>query len=218
MITVPEGTKKIVERSRYLSEAISKRLINYSALARYIRPELEEMLLKNVSDASIIMALKRLESEFQPKYKPQRVFKKIPEINMRSSLHFFSVQNREATGLSLLLLREADSKSFQLKNTGINDTSFILSDDLFEKYRSTIEAKSNYLHDESISALTIFLPEEALKNSGIYYFFLKSLAWEGINILEIVSVKNELTLILSDKDIQIAYTIIRSLFKKEDAK
>ena len=88
MITVPEATKKIVERSRFLSEAISKRLINYSSLARYIKPELEEMLFKKVSQGSIIMALKRLESEFVPKYNPQNVFGEAPEMNIRSNLYF----------------------------------------------------------------------------------------------------------------------------------
>ena len=56
MITVPEAAKKIIERSRYLSEAISKGIINYSALARYIRPEIEQILIKKVSLASVIMA------------------------------------------------------------------------------------------------------------------------------------------------------------------
>ena len=50
MITVPEAAKKIVMRSRYLSEAMSKGIINNSSLARYIKPEIEEMLLKKVRE------------------------------------------------------------------------------------------------------------------------------------------------------------------------
>ena len=48
MLTVPEASKIIIERSRYLSEALSKDLINLSSLARYIKPEIEEMLIKNI--------------------------------------------------------------------------------------------------------------------------------------------------------------------------
>ena len=44
MITVPEATEKIVKRSRYLSEALSKDLINISSLSRYIKPEIEEII------------------------------------------------------------------------------------------------------------------------------------------------------------------------------
>lgn len=213
MITVPEATKKIVERSRYLSEAISKGLINYSALARYIKPELEEMLVKDVSEASIIMAFKRLEKEFQPKYKPQKTFSKLPEMNIRSSLHFFSLLNTETSGISMLLSRDADPKSFFLKTQGISETSYIVSSELFEKYLPTIKEKKGYIHDEDVASLTIYIPDTALTNSGIYYFFLKSLAWEGINILEVISTIHELNLILDDKDVQPACSVIKSLFK-----
>lgn len=213
MITVPEGTKKIVERSRYLSEAISKRLINYSALARYIRPELEEMLIKKVSNASIIMALKRLENEFQPKFAPQRVFKGAPETIIRSNLHFASLPNNAMQGLTMLLARETDPKSFILKTQGIHETSLIISKDLLEKYSATLKEKATNIYEEEVSALTIYLPDEATGASGIYYFFLKSLAWEGVNILELVSTRSELTLILLTKDIQRALAIVSSLFK-----
>ena len=46
MITVPEAVGKIVGRSRYLAEAMSKGIINNSSLARYIKPEIEEILIK----------------------------------------------------------------------------------------------------------------------------------------------------------------------------
>src|SRR5579885_828585 len=95
MITVPEATKKIVERSRYLSEAMSKGLINLSSLARYIRPEIEDMLMKDVSEASIIMALKRLEPYFKPKFKHTDIFKTPPEMIVRSNLVELTLNNSE---------------------------------------------------------------------------------------------------------------------------
>lgn len=212
MITVPEATKKIVERSRYLSEAISKGLINYSSLARYIKPELEEMLLKKVSTASIIMALNRLEPEFQPKFRQSNIFKDNPEIATRSNLFLICLSNVDIHGLSLLISRDADSRSFSLKNQGIHESSFVLSQDLFEKYKNTIEGKNPAVTENKVSAITVYLPDEALKTSGIYYFFLKSLAWEGINILEMVSTGKELTFIVADKDTERTFSIIKSLF------
>jgi hypothetical protein len=86
MITVPEATKKIVERSRYLSEALVKDIINLSSLARYIKPDLEQMLIKDVSSGSIIMALKRLQKNIKPKYKNEDIFSHHPEMTVRSGL------------------------------------------------------------------------------------------------------------------------------------
>ena len=213
MVTVPEATKKIIERSRYLSEAISKGIINYSSLARYIKPELEQMLLKKVSNASIIMALTRLESEFQPKFQQSNIFKTPPEISVRSNLFLVGLPNNEIHGLSILISRDANSRSFFLKNQGLHETSFILSQDLFEKYKGTIQGKNPLFMEEKVSAITIFLPPEARETSGIYYFFLKSLAWEGINILELVSTQLELTIIVSSSDTERTFTIIKSLFQ-----
>lgn len=212
MITVPEATKKIVERSRYLSEAISKGIINYSSLARYIKPELEQILLKKVSLASIIMALNRLESEFQPKFQRSNIFKTPPEIIVRSNLFFVSLSNNEVQGLSVLISRDANSRLFFIKNQGIHESSFILSQDLFEKYKNTIEGKNPLILEDKISAITIYLPGEALKTSGIYYFFLKSLAWEGINILELISTPSELTIVVANQDTERTFAIIKSLF------
>ena len=97
MVTVPEGVKKIVERSRYLSEALSKDLINTSSLARYIKPELETMLIKNVSQGSIVMALQRLQKDFKPKYKTGEIFTSPPEMMVRSGMFMGIIQRTNET-------------------------------------------------------------------------------------------------------------------------
>ena len=212
MVTVPEATKKIVERSRYLSEAISKGIINYSSLARYIKPEIEQMLIKKISIASIIMALNRLERDFAPKFVSSNIFKTPPEIVIRSNLFFVALSNSDAAGLSLLLSRESGSKSIFLKSQGVNETVLILGQDLYGKYKSAIESKNSALQYEKVAALTINMPNEALKTPGIYYFFIKSLAWEGINVLELISTPHELTFIVENQDIERTFSIIKSLF------
>ncbi len=201
MITVPEATKVIVERSRYLSEAIGKGLINHSSLARYIRPEIEQMLIKEVSVASIIMALKRFEKEFKPRYNTVNIFKEKPMILLRSGLVFFSTESN-------LLIPEMNKQSdnFMLLSIGTLSTSVVSSKKVFELYKKTNELVFN------VAAITITLPEEAMNVSGVYYFFLKSLAWDGVNIIEIFSSKNELTIVIKDSDAAIAYQIISSLF------
>lgn len=212
MVTVPEATKKIVERSRYLSEAISKGIINYSSLARYIKPELEQILMKKISNASVIMALNRLESEFAPKFKQSNVFRSPPEITVHSNLILVGLSNTDVQGLSVLISRDANSRSFFLKNQGIHESSFILSQDLFEKYKSTIESKNPLILEDKVSAITIYLPGEALRTSGIYYFFLKSLAWDGISILELISTPSELSIVVTNQDTERTFAIIKSLF------
>jgi aspartokinase len=156
MLTVPEATEKIIERSRYLSEALSKDLINISSLARYIKPELEEMVSKKISTSAIIMALKRLNRKFETPTSFQNLFIKTPEFTVHSG-------------------------------------------------------------NGSTASITIHLQKEHAATPGVYYFFLKSLAWERINIESISSGDYFLTIVVDDKDINRTFSVLKSLFNNPQA-
>jgi hypothetical protein len=215
MITVPEATKKILERSRYLSEAMSKGLLNYSALARYIRPELEEMLFKDVSESSIIMALKRLEPYFKPKFKAIEVFKAVPEMIVRSSLGELTLTNSPELSKNLSKIFElyaSHSKYFFTVTEGVSETTIIASEGLFGEIKNLVNRETILSEYSNLSSITIRMPKEVMETPGIFYFFLKSLAWEGINIVEVVSTNLEFTLILEDREVNRAFAILKSLF------
>ena len=217
MITVPQATKKIIERSRYLSEAMSKGLINLSSLARYMKPELEEMLMKEVSEASIIMALKRLESELKPQIQYKNVFKNPPEMIVRSNLVEITVAESNTLTQKLVKIFEmyaSQQRYFFAMTEGITETTVIFSHDLQEKIREIMQGEKITSNFINLSSITIRLPKESIPTPGIFYFFLKSLAWEAINVIEIVSTQLELTIILEDKDVNRAFAIMKSLFEK----
>lgn len=204
MITVKEATKEIIERSRYLSEALSKGLINVSALARYIRPEIEQMLIKPISEASVLMAVKRLENDFKPKTQFKNVFTEAPSMVVRSNLV-------KVTFKGTVVLQPTEQTSFLAMTQDKETTTIITNKQESSRIRSN--NKENILDfQDKLSAITISLPKEALDTSGVFYFFLKSLAWEGINIVEMISNYLELTIVVEDKDIQRTFSILQSLF------
>ena len=218
MITVPEATKTIVERSRYLTEAMSKGLINYSQLARYIKPELEQMLLKPVSEASILMALRRLERDLQPKWQPLKIFTTPPDMIVRSNLFEITVANSETLPASyqkLLERHKRQKSSFFTMTEGMTETTFIASIDLKPHFEEILKNETPIIVFDKLSAITIRLPEESIPTSGVYYFFLKSLAWEGISLTEVVSTYLELTIILDEKQAHQAFAILQGLFVKD---
>ena len=60
MIAIPQVVIEIIESTPFLEEAIGQGLINASAYARLIRPEVEKRLLKRVETAAILMAIRRM--------------------------------------------------------------------------------------------------------------------------------------------------------------
>ncbi|MGE5041880.1 MAG: hypothetical protein ACM3IJ_03170 [Candidatus Levyibacteriota bacterium] len=186
MITVPEATEKIVKRSRYLSEAMSKDLINLSSLARYIKPEIEEMLIKEVSLPSVIMALKRLSVKLAPTSSFQNILSTAPQLTVRSSLSFL----RSKTGKS--------------EHTG---SLFALT----QNEKETVALVEKQKGEIPVSAITIKLEKNHKDMPGVYYFFLKSLAWERINVLGIFATEEHFTIVIEDKDTSRAFGILKTL-------
>lgn len=60
MITIPEVVAELVSKKPFLEEGLSRGLINLSALARELQPQIEKRLYKNVQTGAIVMALKRI--------------------------------------------------------------------------------------------------------------------------------------------------------------
>lgn len=208
MITVPTATTTIIQRSRYLSEALSKNLINFSSLARYIKPELENMLGKKISDASVLMAIQRISKDFKPKYSSENIFSNPPSLTIHSNLFLLTCSGDNQISLS------KNSGDFILITHGVNETTLVASVKLEQRIKNDFDKKSIKKEINNLAAITIELPKKAMENPSIYYFFLKSLTWEGINILQIFTTSEELTLIVTEKDLKDALGIIQSLFNK----
>jgi len=218
MITVTEAAKRIIERSRYLQEALEKNLINTSSLARYIKPELEEMLVKKTSNSAIIMAIRRIMKDLKPRFIYRNIFKNTPDMITRSNLTEINIANSKnlfEKYPDLIRLSNSQAESFFTITEGVFETTIILSRDLYPNIKILLKKEDIVEEFHDLCSITIRLPKEAIFNPGVFYFFLKSLAWEGVNIIEVVSAYRELTLILERKDTNKAFSIVQSLFPQK---
>jgi hypothetical protein len=203
VITVPQATEKIIKRSRYLSEAMGKDLINAASLARYIQPEVEEMTFKKVTPASIMMAIKRLRTAFITHGQSVPLFTEAPDMIVRSNLTLWYIKNSPLLFRKLVTLDEA-SASYQKKalfTYGRAETIILANKLLSAEVEKILKNEVINRTDEQVSAITIHLPEGAIDHPGIYNYFLKSLAWEGISLLGVLSTQTELTLVFPTKKV-----------------
>lgn len=214
MITVPEAAEKIIKRSRYLSEAMSKGFINISSLARYMKPEIEEMLVKKVNESSIIMALNRLQKKLQPGFKHYNIFKVPPTIIVRSNLAGLNIANFQGLNKRYeKILNFNDEKKYNIIFTkGVSESTLFVSNEIYGDIKKILNEEQIISEFNKLSSITIQLPKESTNTPGVLYFLLKSLAWEGVNIIEIISTSLELTIIFEDREVNKAFSILKSLF------
>jgi hypothetical protein len=208
--------EEIIKKSPFLEEALAEGLINLSSLSRQIKAEIDEELNKDVKIGAIVMALKRLSPKFDPTFqiKIRKVVSKLGDITVRSKITYYTFENSESLiDCQSLLLKKLKGKKdiFFAFSQGVYETSIILSDSENNDINDIFKNEKQLQASTGLSSLTIKLPSENADVSGIYYFILKKLAWEGINILDIISTMHEFTIIVNDENIDRAFSILKNI-------
>ncbi len=218
MVTASHIAKNIVKRRPFLEEALSRGLINYGALADFLKPEIEKELGKTVDRAAILMALRRLKDELEKSFVRQAPVKfRESDITIKSDLIEFTYLKSHSIIDSIRKLYDSIDFSkgdFLTITHGLYEITIIAS----KKYKIKIEKvfSSERLVKEisGLSSLTVRIPEDAVNTIGLFYVLTKAINWENIPIVEIVSTLTELTFILKEDDISRAFGVIKGVISE----
>lgn len=220
MVTVSEIVINLVKQKPFIEQALTDGILNLSAFSRQIKPEIERKLKKRVTEASILMALKRLVPllEVSVQRRIEKAAKGFGDIIVRSNLSDFTYRNSETLmgkQSSLIHLLKNEKEAFYTISRGVYETTIVISSGFEEEVKHLFEKEILLSSTSSISSLTIRLPKDNIKIPGLYYHVFKHVAWEGISILEAISTTNELTIIVKDKDVDRLFSVIKNLVKTD---
>ena len=209
-------TEEIINKSPFLREAMSENLINISSLARKIRPEIEKIAEKQINESAIVMAIKRMPPGYyhQLDLKIKNIMGEIGDILVRSNLASFTFENSDTLKekqLEIVNLLNKKNDSFFAITRGITETTIIINSLHTEKISTIFEKEKLNTGSKNLASVTVKLPSINVKLHGVYYYILKHLAWDGININEIISTSNEFTTVVSQSDIDRAFSILMNL-------
>lgn len=215
-MTVTQAISYLLNKKPFISEALNDKIINFSALAGYLKKDVEKLLGKEVKAGAIVMALRRYESFKNPFFlkRLDEIISRIGDIVVRSNLVDYTFRNSDTLIKKQQRLFDIIHESkgfFYTISQGVYETTFILSEAIKERIPQIFEGEKLISYSIGLSSITIKLPTENTEQPGLYYFIFRKLAWEGINILEVVSTSNEFTILLQDNDIDKAFSVIKGL-------
>lgn len=216
MNSIGKITEELINKSPFLREAMTDELINISALARKLRPEIEEITGKEVKEGAIVMAIKRMTPGLYHRLnvKITNVMGDLGDFLVRSNLSDFTFENSETLKTKQAdLIHEINKENdtFFTLCKGVSETTFIVNtqhEELIKRMFGNERLKS---HTGDLASVTVKLPQVNTEIYGIYYYILKHLAWEGINIVELVSTSNEFTIVVKQDDVDKAFKILMQL-------
>ena len=217
MKTVASAVEQYIKSKPFLQTALSQGIINLTSLARVIRKNIQsETTTREVRNGAIVMALKRLsvDMEFRSTHRIVKVLKNIGDIIVRSNLTDYTFLTSETfmNAQAQLLNKIKNNRDiFYATTRGVNEANIIVSNSM-ESIVENIFKKERILHKfTDLGAISVKLPEENVSVSGIYYFIFQRLAWEGVNMNEVISTANEFTIVIPENHIDIAFKVIKDL-------
>jgi len=214
MKTVSNCVEDILITQPYLEEALSRNIINFSALALELVEPISKMLKKDVKPGAIMMALRRYNPPVTlgNSIKMKRVIQNLGDITVRSNLTDFTVKNSTTlidNHAKILEHINKDDKLFYTFTRGIHESNIIASSSLNDFIKNHLKNEAFLAVQKDLSAISINLPQDNSKIAGLYYHFFKRLAWEGIVLYEVLSTTNEFTILVEDEFVDKAFTAIK---------
>ncbi len=221
MLSIPVAVEAVIKRKPFLEGALVDGLINLSALARQLKPEVEKMVGKEVNDSAVIMALNRLvpRLELLSTRKVQRVVENMGDVIVRSNLADYTFLNSTSlhTAQARLLNRIKESNNvFCTLSQGIHETTLVVSESLNRLVDEVFKEEQRIAENHNLSMITVKLPSDNTICPGVYYYLFKELAWDNINVVEVISTTNEFTIVVGDNDINRAFSILMGAKKNID--
>lgn len=214
MRTIQEAVGELLKSRPYLEEAIQDGLINLTALANQMIPDVEKTLSKTVKTGALVMAIKRHQSGKLPmiKIKATNLLKNLSNIIVRSNVSVHTYENSTSLTVNLAELSLSLSKQkglFYTFSQGVFETTIIINNSAELELKKKLEFENPLSSSLSLACITLYLPDENIEIPGYYYFILKKIAWEGINIVEVLSTTNEFSIILDEKNVDRAFSILK---------
>ncbi|MBN1270695.1 MAG: aspartate kinase [Candidatus Aminicenantes bacterium] len=220
MITITDEINRMIATSPFLEEGIQRGIINLSALAREMKPILESNLFKSLSDGAVIMALKRVAEKMGQKRDAAAPKKRmVGDLIVRSNLSEFTYQISEnTTDHQRTLLKETKKErgQFVTITRGIDQLTIIISSIFNDAVKKIFRNERLIQQIDDLASITCKLYAEVIFTPGIFYTILKLLAWENINVIEVVSTYTEFTIILERGKIDQSFSILMKYFHFKD--
>jgi hypothetical protein len=217
MVTVAHIVEKIIEEKPFIQEALSRGLINNSALAEELIPFVEKELNKKVKFSAVNMAIRRLSEKLNKKYNIKTKFDKSCDITIKSGLIAFSFYKTKEVQIYIKeIYNSVDFRSgdFLTITQGLNEVLVITNKKYSERIIDIVPKGSLKNTLKNLSSLTIRIPDSSVETPGLFYLATRAFASENINIIDIVSTINEMTYIVREKDTSRAFNVLNETINR----
>ena len=215
-MTITQITERIVSENPFLQDALKKRLINYRALADEIKPDVEKENGKSVKTPALVMALRRYSEKMHKPHLEKISFGRDSELDAKYKIVEFSL--KKSRSVFRLMPKIFDIVRFEeggvLNFTnGSKDVSIITNEIYKDKILPILKGEKILEINDDLVAISFRYSREFRKIPGSLHAILHPLAWENVNIVELIETMTETILLVKKEDSSKALQVLQHLMR-----
>ncbi|MBT3573639.1 MAG: ACT domain-containing protein [Nitrosopumilus sp.] len=212
MISVPEVVREMITRNRSIYDCMKMDLINYTALAVKIQPEIEKILGNSINLNTIVVAIKRYSDSFEIKegIKEESVLKnaRLVLTDGIMDVRFSIKDSNQMDPMSILDKFSKVTNNYEFFR--LSDSFRFLTEDMedIRQIFNSISEREN-MFSTGLPKIRISIPNSQ-NQSDVVSYVAEVLHANGVELVNAFFSQDNITIILNERDSSRAYEILHS--------
>jgi len=211
-MSMPEVVREIITRNRSINDCMKMDLINYTALAVKIQPEIERILGNSVNLNTVVVAIKRYSDSFEIKeeVKEESILKNA-RLALTDGIMDVKFSVKESNEIDPTAILDKFSKiTNNYDFFRLSDSFRFLTEDM-EDIREIFSNVSNRddMFSTGLAKIRISVPASQ-NQSDVVSYVAEVLHANGIELVNAFFSQDNIVVILNEKDSSRAYDILHS--------
>ena len=210
-VSVPEVVREIITRNRSIYDCMKMDLINYTALAVKIQPEIERILGNSVNLNTVVVAIKRYSDSFENKEVKEESVLKNARLSLTDGIMDIKFSVQESSEMDPTSILDKFSKvTNNYEFFRMSDSFRFLTEDM-EDIRQIFSNFSNRddVFSTGLAKIRISIPNSQNKSDVVSYV-AEVLHANGIELVNAFFSQDNIIIILNERDSSRAYDILHS--------
>ena len=208
--SISGAVQTLINSDISLQDALQRGYANYSAIARLLKPRVEEALGRKVALEGLITAVKRAKPGFAPSLEYLKIIAG-SVINLRTDVAKISM---EKTRRNLEKARHISAdfpEAFFQVLEGATTLTLVTDQRIFTRIQSVFREVETLEEKENLTAIIVQSPKGIVDTPGCIASFYNSISMAKINIEETISCFTESIIVLRMEDAARAFSLLTNL-------
>lgn len=209
--SITNAVKEVVNNDLSFQDSLQRDYCNISALARIIKPQIDQVLGKNTSVESIVTALKRSRRDYDIPERPIAAILAGSTVSVKTDVAKLSAakSKRNIEKIAKSLTQNVDN--YISMSESIMSITLIFDDALLDDVKAMFGQHDILEVEDDLAAIIVHSPEEIIKTPGCAIAFYNQLARRHINIEDTVSVYTDTIMLVRMDQVGKAFNALTDL-------